>query len=222
MEDKSKRVEIEPTYSMDAHSQDWWDPELMTRRFGSLLQCQNEQCGETVFVTGNILVEEGHDEEFGLARWDVLEPLTSHPPVAVFPVSDCWPESVTKQLRKSFSHIWYDPGAAGNRLRTTVECLLDEQGVRKFPRTGPRRAINLHDRILQFQSQNADAANFLLAVKWLGNTGSHSDAGLRREDVLDGMELLENALHLLYDDTPRRLARMARDINRRRGPRKRR
>ena len=84
------------------------------------------------------------------------------------------------------------------------------------------RAIDLHTRITDFKNQNSDAADLLLAVKWLGNSGSHADvATLTRDDMLDGMELLERALHLVYDDTAKRLAKLARDINRRRGPRKR-
>jgi hypothetical protein len=193
----------------------------MTQRFASVMQCQYPSCGEFVFVTGNVIVDEYYDEN-GPNYYDLLEPVTTAPSIAVFPFDERWPESVGKQLKLAFSHLFNDPGAAANRLRTSVECLMDDQGVQKYPRTGPRRAINLHDRIIRFKPQNAEAADLLLAVKWLGNTGSHADlSGLTRDDVLDGMELLERALHLVYDDTPKRLAKLARDINRRRGPRKR-
>lgn len=219
VEDKARRIEVEPTYSKDAHSEDWWEPEFMTQRFASLLQCQNPKCGETVFITGNIFVEEGIDDEFCPCRYDVLEPRTSHPPIGIFRIDDAWPEGIKNQLTLAFSHVLNDPGAAANRLRTAVESLMDARGVKKYPRTGTRRKIDLHNRIIDFRSRNPDAADLLLAVKWLGNTGSHADvSGLDREDVIDAMELLEQALHLIYDDTPRRLARLARQINRQRGP----
>jgi hypothetical protein len=193
----------------------------MTQRFSILLSCQNPTCGEVVFVTGNAWVDQYYDEE-GPHHYDLFEPLSITPSLAVFPLDDRWPESVRNQLKLAFAHLFGDPGASGNRLRTTVECLMDDRGVKKYPRNGPRRAINLHTRITDFKDQNAEAAEMLLAVKWLGNTGSHADLNsLTREDVLDGMELLERALHLIYDDTAKRLAKLARDINRRRGPRKR-
>jgi hypothetical protein len=212
---------VEPTFSNDLHSEDWWEPEHMTQRFASLLKCQNSSCGEIVFVAGNAVVEVYYDEE-GPNYYDLLEPVTTTPSLGVFPLDDRWPESVRNQLKFAFSHLFCDPGASANRLRATVECLMDDRGVRKYPRTGRRRPIDLHTRIVDFKDQNSDAADLLLAVKWLGNTGSHADvSGLTREDVLDGMELLERALHLIYDDSAKRLAKLARDINRRRGPRKR-
>ena len=219
VEDKARRIDIEPVYSKDAHSEDWWEPEFITRRFAAVLLCQNPDCGEVVLVTGNVVVNEGFDDEFGPHYFDTLEPLTARPPIAVFELDEPWAESVRNQLKLAFSHVLSDPGAAANRLRTAVECLMDDRGIKKYPRTGRRRKIDLHNRILDFKAQNAEAADLLLAVKWLGNTGSHADvSGLTREDVLDGMELLERALHLVYDDTPKRLARLAQRINRRRGP----
>ena len=156
---------------------------------------------------------EGNPEYF-----DLFEPRTSYPPIAVFPLDERWPETVRNELKLAFCHVFSDPGAAGNRLRTTVECLMDELGVKKFPRNGPRKAIALHNRIVDFKIQNAEATDLLLAVKWLGNTGSHADVSRLTRGSLDGMELLERALHLIYDDTAKRLAKLAQNINRRRGP----
>lgn len=219
VEAKDTRIDIEPAWSKDAHGEDWWEPEMITRRLVAVLRCQNPKCGEAVFVTGNVTVNEAYDDEFGPHYYDQLEPMSALPPMAVFPLEERWPESVTNQLKLAFSHVLRDAGAAGNRLRTAVECLLDHLNIKKYPRTGPRRQINLHARILDFRQQNPEAADLLLAVKWLGNTGSHSDvSGLTREDVLDAMELLERALHLVYDDTSKRLTRLAKQINRKRGP----
>jgi hypothetical protein len=136
----------------------------------------------------------------------------------VFRVKEEWPDAIAAELRRSFIHLWSDPGAAANSLRTAVECLMDQRNVKKYPRTGPRRKINLHLRIVDFGLQNPEAAELLFAVKWLGNTGSHSDtAGLNRSDVLDAMELLERALHLVYDEAPKRLAKLAKSINKKKG-----
>lgn len=223
VEDKAQRILLEPSFSKEVHSEDWWEPEHITNRFAAVLQCGNAGCGEITIVTGNAFVDYVHDYDGTPEYFDEFQPLTSQPPIAVFGLDDRWPEAVRTQLKLAFSHVFIDPGAAANRLRTAVECLMDERGVKKYPRTGPRKAINLHDRILDFKSQNAEAADLLLAVKWLGNTGSHADVtGLTREDLLDAMELLERALHLIYDDTAKRLTKLAQQINRKKGPARRR
>ena len=48
----------------------------------------------------------------------------------------------------------------------------------------------------------------LEAVKWIGNSGSHSGA-MPLEDVLEGVALLERALHIVYDDTADQLDQLA-------------
>lgn len=213
------RSVVEPTYSKNLRREDWWEPDHTIGRFVALLQCTHSSCGETVYITGNHAVESyGYDEE-GEHWGDLFQPRATYPSVAVFRLKEEWPEAVAAQLRRSFTHIWSDPGAAANSLRTAVECLMDQLNVKKYPRTGPRHKINLHLRIVDFALQNPEAAEFLLAVKWLGNTGSHSDiTGLNRSDVLDAMELLERALHLVYDEAPKRLARLAKSINKKKGP----
>jgi hypothetical protein len=49
-------------------------------------------------------------------------------------------------------------------------------------------------------------------VKWIGNDGSHT-AALPLKDVLEGVALLERALHLVYDRTAEELDQLADEIN---------
>jgi uncharacterized small protein (DUF1192 family) len=60
-----------------------------------------------------------------------------------------------------------------------------------------------------------------MAVKWLGNAGSHA-APLTADDVLDGFEILEHALDKLYSERDERVGALTRAINRRKAPRSRR
>jgi Domain of unknown function (DUF4145) len=85
--------------------------------------------------------------------------------------------------------------------------------------TKKRSKLTLHDRIVAFRATNLDAADLLLAVKWLGNAGSHADmAGISRHDVLDGMEITEHVLHLLFDKSGQAVTKLAKSINKRKGP----
>lgn len=86
---------------------------------------------------------------------------------------------------------------------------MDEQGV-------PSSRF-LDTRIKSFAPRNQGVANKLLAIKWIGNTGSHSD-NLELVDVLDAFELLEYCLEELYEGRTARLIALAASINTHKGP----
>jgi hypothetical protein len=69
----------------------------------------------------------------------------------------------------------------------------------------------LHARILRYSKKHAEVGQHLLAIKWLGNSGSHSD-DLRAQDALDGFELLEHALEEVYELKSAKLKKLAATI----------
>ena len=82
-----------------------------------------------------------------------------------------------------------------------------------------------HHRIELLQAKGQvkyrDAADLLMAVKWIGNDGSHGDK-ISVSDVLDGVELMSEALDLLYETRTMDLRRKALLINKAKGvPKKR-
>jgi hypothetical protein len=109
-----------------------------------------------------------------------------------------------------------------NALRGCVEVILTRRGV---PRTtvskGKRHRLFLHDRIELFQRRDAEVGAALMAVKWIGNEGSHAGA-LTPADVLDALEVIEDVLERFWGDKRRTLARLITKINQKRGPRSRR
>ncbi len=59
---------VEPAYSKLEHSEDYWDPSLMTQRFCARMICTDPSCGETVFAIGKMHTDYGgyyEDEEGG-------------------------------------------------------------------------------------------------------------------------------------------------------------
>lgn len=220
----AKRLIEEPAYSKNQHPEDWWEPEHTISRFSALMRCTTSTCGEFVFVTGRAgIAYYGSDEE-GEHWADEFEPAFGFPAITVFRLKQDWPEPVLTELRRSFAHVWRDPGAAANRLRTAVECLLDHLKVKKVSlvtKAGvtKKNKLKLHDRIVAFRTKNAAAADLLLAVKWLGNAGSHADLQeISREAVLDGMQIMEHVLHLLFDNTGAAVVKLAASINKKKGP----
>ena len=76
--------------------------------------------------------------------------------------------------------------------------------------------MNTHDRIEALQTKEPEVAATLEAVKWIGNACSHTQT-LSIQDVLEGAALLERALRQIYDTSDEELARLAKQINKRRG-----
>lgn len=137
------------------------------------------------------------------------------------------PEPVAEELRRSFQVFWADPEACANRIRSSVEKVLTQQRVQRTnggvaSKLGKKRGfLNLHARIEIFATRNRRVAQALMAVKWIGNAGSHS-APVRVDDVLDGYELMEFVLDELFVKRDSRIGALTRTINRRKGPRSRR
>src|ERR1035437_667301 len=86
-----------------------------------------------------------------------------------------------------------DQGAAANRLRVALECLLDHVGIPRQEKNqkGDVWDLKLHSRIETFEKAEANLGGQLMALKWLGNTASH-EGNVTREDLLDALEILEH------------------------------
>ena len=80
--------------------------------------------------------------------------------------------------------------------------------------------LSLHDRISLLPKKYDNLKILFLAVKWLGNKGSHSDSSLKKDDVLDAYEIMQILLYEVYDTNKVRVNKIARQINKRKGPRK--
>lgn len=128
---------------------------------------------------------------------------------------------VYDELQRAFAASWNDVPSAANHLRSAVELLLDHL---KEPKTvlntkGKRARLPLHQRIVNLANRDQELSLSLLAVKWLGNVGSHSDE-LTKDDLYDAFDILEPVLQDLFVKHRKRLQRLVATINKRKGPRK--
>lgn len=195
-----------------------WEPEDTETRFAGLLTCDFGNCGELVAILGDVLVTEyvDHDEDGEVTQQygDRFRPRSLSPaPLPIAPPVDT-PELVTGALREAAGLLWQSTEGAANQVRQAVEHLMDEQGVTK---AAPPAFKSLHSRIEEFKLTDETNAEILLAIKWLGNSGSHA-GGLTRSDLFVAFDLIELALVNLYDTTTANLIAAARAINTNKGP----
>lgn len=143
------------------------------------------------------------------------------PAPLLFRPPDRTPLKVSEALLSAFGLFWIDAPACAARCRTAVERLMD---YLKIPRTHTvnrkRRRLTTHDRIREYAKKNPEIADLLFATKWIGNDGAH-EVTLNRDDALDAFDILEAALDRLFGTTISEATSVARQVNRKRGPRSR-
>lgn len=180
--------------SRSNHDENGWEPDWIENRFAGLLRCDFGNCGELVAIYGNGHITENYDyDEDGQLTQEYLDyykPSGLTPaPLPIRPPFDT-PDLVQASLREAAGLLWQSAEGAANQIRQAVEHLMDEQGMAQAV---PPKFISLDSRIKEFQGKDPKNAELLLAVKWLGNSGSHA-GGLTRDDVLDAFDLIELVL----------------------------
>ena len=212
--DKKDLLKSESGPSIRAHGHEAWDPEWIEERFVALLRCNSPSCGDVVGLVGKGSYLEGYVTH-GDGSWEQVATPTYTPisfweaPPIIRVCEEC-PDSVLDQLKRSFPQYWLDLSACANAIRSTVEILLTERGIPRETegKHGRKVWINLHDRVVMFKTGNDAAAELLLAIKVLGNAGSHGDE-LRIDDLLDAYEVLEHVIDIVYSTKATRAAAVA-------------
>lgn len=198
-------------------------PEDLALSFNARLTCTNTKCGEQIMALGSgIVMEEPVEDERGnydLAYVNCYTVKYFYPTLKIIQVPTQTPESILVPLEQSFALFFCDSDACGNKIRISIEALLDEEGVdsTKQNKKGKEIRINLHDRIELMQADESTKTH-LEAIKWLGNAASHEVQGLSKQDTLDAYEILRFVLNTLYDDSEARINKLAAGIKAAKGP----
>lgn len=184
-----------------------------------------EKCSEPVIMTGvgysenQVIVYD--DKDYNKDKI-LYCPCYFMPTIHLFKIHPKCPSEVTEKIIKSFSLFWNDMDSCVNKLRQSVELLMDSQRINKTAASpnGNRstRKLTLHNRIDLFKKKNQKVGELLEAIKWIGNKGSHADKQLWVNEVIAAYEILEHALNELYEPPARDVIHeMAKRINKRKG-----
>jgi hypothetical protein len=183
--------------------------------FSIHLKCS--ECTETVAVSG-FMSEENYpsDEEIGLQK--SFTPVVFYPAPKIIEIPKSCPKTVTKILNETFGLYWLDLGSCANKIRISIEVLLNEQQIPKTKTTTKGQIeLSLHKRLELFEKIKPEVSKLLMAIKWIGNAGSHF-SDIKSEDVLDAYELLEFTLEKLYNDRELKLLKLSDEINKNKKP----
>lgn len=197
-----------------------WDPGCITYRFSALLECQNNDCEEVVSLAGHgalELVQIGQSEDFDYIEFFYPEFVSPSPEFFRIP-SNC-PNEIRCEIVQAFIAVWSDYASSATRVRVSIERLLDylKEPKTKINKNGKRERLSLHRRIERFGVKDKEISDTLLAVKWLGNTGSHTTA-IDQEDIFDAFDMLEYVLEEVLVKRRKNLGKLAKNINTKKGP----
>ncbi|HEX8016196.1 MAG TPA: DUF4145 domain-containing protein [Flavobacterium sp.] len=195
--------------------------------FSGILECKNKNCGEVVSISGIVLKDiqdayEDSDGQYVEFRYHEYKPKFFYPYLAIIPIGKNVPKEVEEQLKLSFSHFFNDLSSCANRIRNSIELILDDlKAPKKYRHNNKLKGFRtLHDRILNYQNKlkNKRISNLLLAIKIIGNEGSHVGK-VALEDILDAYEFLELILEYVYHKNQQNIHERALEIVQKNKPR---
>jgi len=201
-----------------------WEPYWISGHFTGVLKCNNEKCEERVVVSGEMAVDEAHEYDTEFQGWnfsyiEVLKPQIFIPSLNIFQFHKDVPKQISEAIGESFKLFWIDSSSCGNKIRTIIEIIMDEQKIAKtYTSKGKRKGHSLHKRIELFKNVKVEEGELLMAIKWIGNSGSHWEHELTKDDTLDAYEILEHCITKLYEKDSQRIKILSKTINKRKRP----
>jgi hypothetical protein len=205
------------------HHEDFNIPYDLEFTYTAMLICTNPKCQEVVVSTGKggmgVINETITPEGYIDTQYDnIFKPVFFHPPLHIFRIPEDTPENIKQAIISSFSLAFNNHSAAANQIRIALECLLTHLKVKRFETIrGKRKRLNLHQRIELLPVKHKNIKEVCLAIKWLGNAGSHCDDKMSFDDVFDGYDMLSFVLEELYDNKHEHVKKLAKRINEKKG-----
>lgn len=136
----------------------------------------------------------------------------------IFKIPAKCPDDIKNELNSAFAIFWSNRAACAGRLRVALECLMNHIGVpkRRKNANGKFSDLTLHARIEAFANKEPTIGSQLMALKWIGNTGSH-DSQIISNDILDSFEIMEHALAEIIGGHSARVSSLAKQLTKKHG-----
>ncbi|MFA4918821.1 MAG: DUF4145 domain-containing protein [Thermodesulfovibrionales bacterium] len=214
---------VETFDSEKAHGHQDWDPQWIEYVYSCLLVCSNVACKDIVANSGEGFVEVDFDYDSNgepvQNYFDFFRPKYFHPHLKLFSLPAGTPKDVVKEINQSFELFFCNPPSASNHIRIALEDLLTFMKVKRYETKNRKKIfLSLHKRIDLISVKYQNLKDFCLAIKWLGNAGSHSDKEITVDDVMDAYEIMDEMLRELLYKKQDHIKKLVKTINKKKGP----
>ncbi|OIG26953.1 hypothetical protein A7N09_19215 [Acinetobacter baumannii] len=125
------------------------------------------------------------------------------PFIKYFDIPNKTPNEIVNVLNEAFKLTPTSYSAAANKVRVAVEVLCSTFGIEGRRENGS--FIDLNQRLESIKEANGlyPFKTKLLAIKWLGNAGSHEEDDVDIESLFHSFEIIRNVLDGLYNKNDR-------------------
>lgn len=195
--------------SFEHQDEDWWGPDQVVYSFTAWAECSNKNCGEQFALSGVGGVEQVPDENNSSDYVDFFQIRHCHPTLEIIALPKNCPDPVRQALNAAFALYWQDRPSSAGRIRVALERLLDHFGI--TTKTANGKFLPLEKRIDVFSQTDAENGAQLMALKWLGNVGSHT-IDVQVDDLLAAFEIIEHVLSELIDKKSASIAKLAAEL----------
>lgn len=202
--------------SRRAQNEEWFEPYMDEMVFSCMAHCSRASCDEVVVCIGKGGWEEEWDHEMrnrDYVSW--YEPMSFVPTLHPFTLPGECPPEIAGPITASFSVYLSQPGSAANLIRISVERMLTAIGVPEH--NGKQKRINLHQRIELLDGQYLPYKNTLMAIKFLGNAGSHTYDEVTTGDIEAAFEIMEYVVNDLFSGRKESIDVLTRRLHRKFG-----
>jgi hypothetical protein len=181
-----------------------FEPEYAEYSVQGMLKCNRPRCSETVMMVGAGFCEldQGHiNGEWTQYLSNYCKPKFFLPHLNIFEIPEYVPTEIRDMLKLSFALFFCDSDSCGNRIRASVEIVLNHIGspsTRITANSGRVRVISLGDRIEALTEEHDNIKELLSAIRIIGNDGSHSESSLSRQDTIDSYTMVRFILDILF------------------------
>lgn len=188
--------------------------------FSGFLECNNSDCADIVSVNGILNADIQHGYQMPEGEWIDVNlnhyiPKFFVPNLRMFDLNDNRiPRSIRVQIDSSFSLYFNDESSCANKIRTAIELILDDLKAPVKRKTKSNKLVfirTLHERIEHYKKTKPQLCTLLLALKIIGNEGSHTSK-IENEDLLNAYEILEEVIDHLYIKKRNRIMKIANNI----------
>ncbi|EGJ8833972.1 DUF4145 domain-containing protein [Escherichia coli] len=183
--------------SRRAQNEEWFEPYMDEKVFSCMANCSRVNCGEVVVCIGKGGWEEEWDDEMRHVEHFIwYEPMSFIPTLHPFALPGECPEEIAGPITASFSVYLSQPGSAANLIRISVERMLTAIGIPEH--NDKQMRIFLHHRIELLDGQYTPYKDTLMAIKFLGNAGSHTYDEVTTGDIEAAFEIMEYIVNDLF------------------------
>jgi len=204
--------------SVRSHKAEGFDFDWIEFTFTAWAKCTHPSCQQEFAISGTGGVAPQYVSEDDWEYEEYFNPKACHPMPDIFELPHKCPDEVASELRAAFALFWSNRAACAGRIRVALEHLVNHVGIpkRKKGANGKFYDLNLHARIDAFAKSEPTIGPQLMALKWLGNTGSH-DSIVSEADIIDAFEILEHSLREIIGGHSAKVAALAKKLTKKHG-----